>query len=90
MENENRYEMVIGGVTVLEDGKVIACMGPVVNYREMEYKHLLAMQRWITSTPASIEAFGAFHSTIGPLLVDLGETWGLKSGKMKEGDKIDL
>ena len=89
-EDTELYSIFLGGVTLAKRGKVITSGSPAVVYTDMEYKDVQIMWHTIIDNPEIAEALKNVADVAGPILVGLGDKFGIASGKMTVEDIAGL
>ena len=84
-KQDARYEMSIGGITLLQDEKVIDVAAPAAHYLDLKYKHVQSL--WEAMKDPEIAATAmAFMGAVAEQMTALGHAYGVEDGRMTEED----
>lgn len=83
---EVKYQMIIGGVVLMEGERVATIAGSAVVYTELEYKHVQGIWQTLLSDAALKAAAGAYSQAVAEALKKLGDAYGLEKGYLTKED----
>ncbi len=80
-----RYEMLIGGCVLLQDGKVVAVGGAPAAYRDLKLRHVQALWK-AQAAPELLGPYGQFMAALTTVLYKVGNAFGLAQGSLTAED----
>lgn len=80
------YQMIVGGITLVKDGKPIATMSPAAQYNNLSYKHVQGMWAFCDNNPSIRTAIDTFNSIVQAELIELGNLSGIAKGVLTPQD----
>jgi len=70
-ESEN-HQLIVGGVTLVSDGKVATVTSPVCVYQHFTPDHVNSFWAWARATPQFAKIFDNFRNDLSALLIEWG------------------
>lgn len=70
-ESEN-HQLIVGGVTLISDGKVATVTSPVCVYQHFTPDQVNSFWSWARATPQFAKIFDNFRNDLSALLIEWG------------------
>ena len=80
-ETDRPYTLLVGGAVLMKDGQVATVAEPAVVYQRLRYKHVQALWRALGSEEVRAAAH-AYSNVVARVMTELGDRFGIQSGKM--------
>lgn len=79
-EQSRPYQLIVGGVVLVKDGKLAAVASPAMVYGNLAYKHVQGFWHFVANNPAIIEANELAARVFQKELIAYGNAAGIAAG----------